>query len=79
MIPITRYHHNDTGVSNFSIKKGCDVDPCDIFELVSGTYIHTKNNNDDKYLMGLDHSVDINKFDAMMLAYFRSVKIEQIT
>lgn|SRR5574343_75629 len=74
MIPIVRYHHNDT-----NIKRGCDVDPCDIFELVSGTYIHTKNNNDDLHLMGLDHSSDINKFDAMMLAYFRNIKIKQIT
>jgi len=63
-------HHNDF------ISGKIDIDPCDIYEVVSGTKIHSGGS--DSYLMNKEHSGDIRGFESFILSIKRDSKLKEI-
>jgi hypothetical protein len=64
------YNHND-------FDKGLiDMDPCDIFEKVSGIKIH--HDESDDHLRIINHSNDISGFDAEVLSYRRDKRLNEL-
>jgi hypothetical protein len=66
----SRYHHQDY------IKGKISVDPCDIYEKVSGVKIH--QGESDSHLMNKSYEEDIRLFDAEILSQKRELKLNKL-
>ena len=64
------HHHNDF------IDGKIDIDPCDIYEKVSGIKIH--HNEPDDHMIDIDHGNDIRLFEAEIISQSRESKLKEL-
>jgi hypothetical protein len=64
------HHHYDF------IDGKIDIDPCDIYEKVSGIKIH--HNEPDDHMIDIDHGNDIRLFEAEIISQSRESKLKEL-